>query len=295
MDRLAKIAIGSIVVSLAVLGLKTLAWSITHSAALFSDALESVVNVATAILALWAVQVAVQPPDTNHPFGHSKVELFAAMAEGGLIVVAAVLILQEAWHGFHHPQVPRQPLLGLSVNAAGSLLNGLWAWVLVTEGRKLISPALAADGRHLFSDVVTSAGVALGVALVWATGIAVLDPALAALVAGYVLWTGSVLARISAGGLMDEAPAARIVQRIENLLAQHGAGALQAHDIRTRMAGRQTFLQFHLVVPGGMTVLEAHDICDRIEAGIAADMPQVVTTIHVEPEGKAKSDGALVL
>ncbi len=295
MKRLSRIAGASIAVSLAVLGLKLLAWRVTGSAALFSDALESVVNVATAIMAVFAVRLALQPPDHNHPFGHAKVELFAAMAEGGLIVVAAMLILQEAWQGFQHPDLPSRPLLGIAVNTLGSTLNGVWAFVLIREGRQAHSTAVVADGRHLAADVATSTGVALGVGLVWATGIAVLDPILAALVALYVLWTGAHVARASAAGLMDEAPAPKIVQRIETLLAQHGAGALEAHDIRMRMAGRQTFLQFHLVVPGGMSVSEAHDICDRIEAGIAADMPNMVTIIHVEPDGKAKPEAAVRL
>ena len=295
MSRLLRIARASIAVSLAVLGLKLLAWRVTGSAALFSDALESVVNVATAIMAVYAVRLAVEPPDRNHPYGHAKVELFAAMAEGGLIVVAAVLILQTAWRGFHHPELPNRPLLGIGVNALGSVLNGVWAWVLVREGRRAASPAVVADGRHLATDVVTSVGVAVGVALVWASGVAVLDPALAALVALYVLWTGAHVARASAAGLMDEAPAPAILHRIETLLAEHGAGALEAHDIRLRMAGRQTFLQFHLVVPGDMSVSDAHVICDRIEAGIVADLPEMITTIHVEPDGKAKPGQAVRL
>jgi cation diffusion facilitator family transporter len=290
-----RIGLGSIGVSIVVLALKGLAWWQTGSAALFSDALESIVNVAAAVMALMAIRLSAQPPDANHPYGHAKAELFAAAVEGGMIVTASVLILQHAWLGLVHPVRLRAAWLGIGVNLTATALNGGWAWFLLAAGRRGRSPALVAEGRHLVTDVVTSVGLAIGVGLVAATGVAVLDPLLAAVVAVYILWAGSVLARDSLGGLMDEAPEPAVVQRIETLVAGHAAGALQAHDIRVRLAGRQTFLQFHLVVPGGMTVLEAHEICDRIEAGIAADMPQVVTTIHVEPEGKAKDQGALVL
>ena len=293
-DRLTRIALGSIGVSLLVLALKSLAWWLTASAALFSDALESIVNVAAAIMALGAIRFSAQPPDSNHPYGHAKGELFAAAVEGGMIVVAAVLILQHAWTALRHPLPLQAPLLGIGVNVAASVVNAGWAALLVRNGRGARSPVLLAEGRHLFADVATSAGLVVGLGLVLATGQIWLDPLLAAAVALYVLWAGTVLARDSLGGLMDAAPDARVVHRIEALVAGHAAGALQAHDIRTRLAGRQTFLQFHLVVPGGMTVAEAHDICDRIEAGIAADLPEVMTTIHVEPEGKAKSDAVLV-
>jgi cation diffusion facilitator family transporter len=290
-----RIGLGSIGVSILVLALKGLAWWDTGSAALFSDALESIVNVAAAVMALMAIRLSAQPPDANHPYGHAKAELFAAAVEGGMIVTAAVLILQHAWVGFVHPVRLHAPWLGIAINGAATLLNAGWARFLLRAGRQTRSPALVAEGRHLAADVVTSVGLAIGLALVVVTGVTVLDPLLAAVVAVYILWAGAVLARDSLGGLMDEAPEASVVQRIEALVAGHAAGALQAHDIRLRLAGRQTFLQFHLVVPGTMTVQEAHEICDRIEAGIATHMPQVVTTIHVEPEGKAKADGALVL
>ena len=295
MDRLTRIALGSIGVSILVLALKGLAWWLTNSAALFSDALESIVNVAAAVMALGAIRLSAQPPDANHPFGHAKAELFAAAVEGGMIVMAAVLILQHAWAAVRHPFPLQAPLLGIGVNMLASLANAGWGWFLLRAGRGVHSPVLVAEGRHLFADVVTSVALVIGLGLALATGIKLLDPLLAGLVALYILWAGTVLARDSLGGLMDEAPNIKVVQRIEALVSGHAAGALQAHDIRTRLAGRQTFLQFHLVVPGNMTVAEAHDICDRIEAGIAADLPQVVTTIHVEPEGKAKSHGALAL
>ena len=167
--------------------------------------------------------------------------------------------------------------------------------MLIRGGRSWHSPALVSDGRHLVTDVVTSAGVLVGLALATATGWQMLDPALAALVALNILWSGWNLVRESVGGLMDEAPSAEVVARIRELISQHAAGALEAHDLRTRHAGRLTFIEFHLVVPGTMTVSEAHNICDRIEAALRTDVEGSSITIHVEPEDKAKHRGVLVL
>jgi cation diffusion facilitator family transporter len=154
---------------------------------------------------------------------------------------------------------------------------------------------LAADGWHLVADVATSGGVILGVALVSLTGWLRLDPALAACVALNILWSGWALVRGSIGGLMDEAASPEMLDRIKSLISQHGEGAIEAHDVRTRHAGRVTFIDFHLVVPGDMRVAEAHDICDRIEAALRRDVEGVVVVIHVEPEHKAKHSGILVV
>jgi cation diffusion facilitator family transporter len=159
----------------------------------------------------------------------------------------------------------------------------------------LRSAALGADGRHLMADVVTSAGVLLGVGLVVGTGIPWLDPALAAATAVYVLCSGIYVIGGSVGGLMDAAPAEAIVGRVRQLVGEHAQGALEAHDLRMRQGGTHTFLEFHLVVPGAMTVSEAHDICDRVEAALKAEMEGLTITIHVEPEGKAKHHGIIVV
>lgn len=295
MERAWRIAAGSIVVSVAVVGLKGAAWWLTGSAALYSDALESLVNVASAIMALVALRVAAKPADANHPYGHDKAEFFAAVIEGALIVAAAISILQHAWATWQHPAPLQAPLTGIAINAVASLLNAAWAAVLLAAGRRIRSAALRADGRHLLTDVVASAGVVVGLALVVITGVQPIDPALAAAVAVYILGSGFLLIRDSVGGLMDAAPSPEIMERIRALVSEHAAGALEAHDLRTRNAGRLTFLEFHLVVPGSMTVAEAHDICDRIEAALRREVAGVVPTIHVEPEGKAKHQGVLVL
>lgn len=280
--------------ALIVLGLKFLAYRMTGSVALYSDALESIINVVAALAAFIALRVAARPADENHPYGHSKAEYFSAVAEGVLIVLAAGAILREAVPALAHPLVKDAPLTGLLVNLAASALNAVWATFLLREGRALGSPALLADGRHVMSDVVTSVGVLAGVLLARLTGWHVLDPLLAALVAVNILWSGWHLVKESVGGLMDVADP-DTTARLRDLLRKHGAGALEMHDLRTRSAGQVTFVEFHMVVPGEMTVAQAHAICDRLENGIQAELTGAQVTIHVEPADQAKLHGALVL
>ncbi|MCG7362647.1 cation diffusion facilitator family transporter [Roseomonas sp. ACRSG] len=295
MDRATRLAAGSVIVALAVLGLKAVAWWLTGSVALLADALESVVNVAAALAALAAVSFSAAPPDANHPYGHAKAEYFSAVLEGALIIVAALLILREAWGALSAPHMPDVPGLGLAVSIVATVINAGWGLMLRREGRRLRSPALLADARHLFADVVTSVGVVVGVAAVAATGILWLDPLLAALTAVNILVSGWHLLRESVGGLMDEAVEPALLNRIRVLMSQEAQGALEMHDLRTRHAGRTTFVEFHMVVPGDMTVSHAHEICDRIEAALKAELGTAIITIHVEPEVKAKHQGVLVL
>ena len=289
-----QLAVGSILVGIAVLALKTLAWWITGSVALLSDAVESTVNVATAFAALLAVRVAARPPDATHPYGHHKAEFFSAILEGVLIVFAALLILKEAYVGFQSPMVPEAPIPGLLVNFGATLVNAIWARVLVTNGRRLRSPALTADGQHLFADVVTSAGVAVGILLALATGWWFLDPLLAATVAVHILWAGIGIIRRSMSGLMDETAPEETLARIRGIIAAEFTGEMEAHDLRTRQAGPALFIDFHLVVPGRTSVFEAHERCDRIEAALRAAFEDARVTIHVEPEHKAKPDEAIL-
>ncbi len=169
-----------------------------------------------------------------------------------------------------------------------TLLNGAWSYFLVSRGRRWRSPALVADGRHLLTDVLTSVGVIAGLALAYLTGAAILDPLLALAVAVYILWSGYKITLSSMSGLMDEAAGSEIQQRIRECIKSCGNGAIEAHDIRTRHAGRATFIEFHLVVPGTMTVHEAHRICDSIEDAIESAIEGSEVVIHVEPEHKAK-------
>jgi len=289
-----KIAAGSILLGLIVLALKGAAWWLTGSAALYSDALETVVNVAASVIAWQALRVAGRPADREHPYGHAKAEFLAAGLEGALIVAAAGSILQAAWHTWQHPHALETPWLGLALNAGATLLNFGWAQLLLRVAARERSPALAADARHLLADVATAVGVAIGVTLVIVTGKLWLDPAVAAATAVYVLYSGLRLIRSSAAALMDEGLDDATLEQILDVIKRNGRGAIEAHDLRTRHAGQSTFLQFHLVVPGTMKVAEAHEICDRIEAAFKRDMSHMIVNIHVEPEHKAKHQGIIV-
>jgi cation diffusion facilitator family transporter len=295
MTRAERFAAGSVVLGVLVLALKAASWWLTGSAALYSDALESIVNVAGSAVALIALRLAAKPADANHPYGHDKAEFFAAVIEGVMIVVAALSIFSHAYYTWRTPTPLETPWLGLTLTALATAINAVWAATLQGAGRRLRSPALGADGRHLFGDVVSSIGIIIGVALAVTTGLLVLDPLLAAATGVYILWSGTSVIRSSVGGLMDEAPEPAVLDRVRELVATHAEGALEAHDLRMRQAGRLTFLQFHLVVPGTMSVADSHAICDRIEEALTAEMPHLVVTIHVEPEAKAKAHGVPVL
>jgi len=297
MPRVMRLAIGSVIVGLAVMALKALAWALTGSLALMSDALESLVNVATALAVIVALRVARRPADSNHPYGHHKAEFFSAVLEGVLIVIAALFILHEAWGGFLAPRGMEAPLLGMTINAAASLINGAWAVLLIRNGRQHRSPALVADGHHLMTDVISSVGVLIGITLALLSGWWVLDPILAALVALNILWSGWSVIKGSLSGLMDEAVSDKDLAKIRSLIAEaaNGHAAIEAHDLRTRHAGPVTFIDFDLVMPGETTVEAAHDLCDRIEAALMEALPDARVTIHVEPEHKAKHSGIVVL
>lgn len=295
MSATLKLAVGSLIVGCLVLGLKTLAWWMTGSVALMSDALESTVNLATAVAALVAIQVAARPADHNHQYGHHKAEYFSAVLEGVMIILAAIFIAREAWAGFNTPREVTAPIEGLVVNGIATALNAVWAMVLMKQGRRLKSPALVADGKHLWTDVVTSAGVAFGIVLALVMDWWVLDPVMAGVVAVNILWTGSRVVKESLSGLMDEAVPDDVLGRIREIISSEGLGAVEAHDLRTRLAGSATFVEFHLVVPGEMSVFEAHEICDRVEHAIHDAVPDSRVTIHVEPEHKSKHSGIVVV
>jgi cation diffusion facilitator family transporter len=281
-------AIGSIAIAMMVMGLKYVAYLMTGSVALYSDALESIVNLVTAIAAFLAVKISSRPADRNHPFGHHKAEYLSAVLEGALIVVAAMLIVREAYDALIAPRQLEGTATGLLFNGVATVLNGAWAYFLISRGRRWRSPALAADGHHLLTDVFTSVGVVVGLALAAITGWAILDPLLALAVAIYILWSGFKISMLSMSGLMDEAVSPENLEQIRGAIKRSGNGALEAHDIRTRHAGRATFIEFHLVVPGSMTVHESHQICDCIENELETAIEGAQVVIHVEPENKAK-------
>jgi cation diffusion facilitator family transporter len=290
-----RFAIGSIAIGVLVLAVKLAAYLMTDSIALLSDALETVVNIAAALAASMAIWLGEKPADANHPYGHHKAEYLSAVLEGVLIVVAALLIFREAYYGFVREAAPDFAPAGLGLSALASVINALWAWLLIRVGRRARSPALLADGRHLFTDVFSSVGVLIGLVLARVTGWTFLDPALAVLVGLGILWTGWELTRGSVSGLMDEAVEPAVLQSIRKTIEAEGVGAIEAHDLRTRRAGRATFIDFHLVVPGTMSVSDAHDICDRIERALREATPELMISIHVEPDNKAKHSGIIVV
>jgi len=294
-DRLLVTASFSIVVALMVMALKYFAYRITGSVALYSDALESIVNVITAAVALWAVWLSGKPADARHPFGHSKAEYFSAVLEGVLIVVAALVILHEVYGAFLNPRSLNAPIEGMAVNGLATVLNSVWSAFLIIMGRRWRSPALVADGRHLFSDVATSIGVLVGLGLVQLTGYVVLDPLMAAAVALHILWSGRHVVRDSIDSLMDRSVDSHMEDQIREIISKDATGALEVHDLRTRGAGRIIFIEFHLVVPATMTVADAHIICDRLEDALHENVRDCRVTIHVEPEGEARHRGVLVL
>jgi cation diffusion facilitator family transporter len=295
MTQTSRIALINVGLSILVLGLKYLAFMMTGSVALYSDALESIVNVATSVVALLALRVSAKPADAAHPYGYAKAEYFSAVIVGVLIVVAALSIFREVYTGWLDPHPFDASPRGLAINAAAGVINAVWCVVLLRTGRKARSPALIADGRHLFTDVISSAGVLLGVIVAAMSGWERLDLILAGLVAVNILWSGWKVLKESVGGLLDQAVPPDTLARIRHVIAAEATGAIEAHDLRTRQAGRMTFIDFHLVVPGEMPVSEAHAICDRIEDALEAEVVDIFVNIHVEPEAKAKQHGIPVL
>jgi len=294
---IAWVAVASVVVALAAMGIKYLAYVKTGSVALYSDALEGIINVMTGLLTLLAVRISSRPADKQHPFGHHKAEYFSAVIEGLLVLVAAMLILREAWSAFQSPRSLTEPWLGLAISGIATALNAGWAMFLIRWGAQRRSPALVADGRHIMADVATSVGVIAGLVLAQATELPLLDPLIAAAVAANILVTGWRMTRASVSSLMDESVDAAELTRIRDAIkaSTNGRGAIEVHDLRTRHAGPVTFIEFHLVVPGEMTVAESHRICDQLEAAIGEAIVGAEVLIHVEPEGEGGRGGRMAL
>lgn len=280
------LAFWGIPLSVGVLGLKMLAWWVTGSVALLSDGLESTVNVVAACIAYFVIGYAQKPADDDHPYGHHKAEYISAVIEGVLIVVAAILIMKEAIAALEAPAVLDAPALGLAINFFAGVVNAAWASILIRVGKRHRSPALTADGQHIMSDVVTSVGVLVGLVLVVISGYAILDPVMAILVACNIIYQGYKVITHSIDGLMDKAVEPAEEAAIKKAIADNAKGSLGVHYLRTRRAGAATFVGFDLVVPAGMAVSEAHDICDRLEAAIKTAQPGARVTIHVEPESE---------
>jgi cation diffusion facilitator family transporter len=267
----------SLVVGAVLLWGKFMAYQLTGSTAVLSDALESIVNVIAATFALGSLVFAGWPADRNHPYGHGKIEYFAAVFEGGLITFAAILILYEAGRGFMDPSELHQIDLGLAIILGAGLINAALGWFLLRTGRATQSLTLIADGQHVLSDFWTSLGVVVGLLLVRITGIAWFDPLVAAIVGANLGWTGLKLVRHAAGGLLDEEDTALLGKLVEALDANRMPGIIRIHHLRAIRAGRFTHIDAHLVVPEFWSVDRAHTLTEAFEQ-------RVISTYGVEGE-----------
>lgn len=273
----------SIAAAIATILLKTVAWKMTGSVGLLSDAIESVVNLAGALMALWMLTLAALPADDDHAHGHGKAEYFSSAFEGFLILLAALSIGYTAIERMITPQPLEAVGIGLAVSVAASVINFAVARCLMKAGRKHGSITLEADAHHLMTDVWTSVGVIAGVGLVALTGWLWLDAAVAMLVAANIVWTGYQLMRRSADGLMDISLPPEKLEQIETLLAGYRQQGLDFDALRTRQSGSHAFVTLHVLVPGHWTVSEGHDWAERIEVDIRNTLTHADVTTHLEP------------
>lgn len=281
LKRYAWLSVGA---ALCTIVLKAFAWRLTDSVGLLSDAIESFVNLAGALMALGMLSVAARPADDSHAYGHTKAEYFSSAFEGVLILAAAVWIAMEAVERLTDPRPIVSASIGLAVAALATAVNLATARILMSVGREAKSIALEADAHHLFTDVWTSIGVIAGVGLVWVTGWLWLDPTIALLVAANIVWTGWHLARRSAAGLMDASLPDAELKQIEAILAAYRQQGLEFHALRTRQAGSRAFVTMHVLVPGAWTVQQGHEWSERIEADLRRALPGVHVTTHIEPK-----------
>jgi cation diffusion facilitator family transporter len=286
----------ALLAALLTLGLKLAAYWVTGSVGLLADALETVTNVVAALTALFALWYAALPVDVSHTYGHRKIEYLSSGLEGALILAAAVAI---AWHAVGHylvPEAPKEVLLGGGIALVATAINLAVARLLIRVGQARGSIVLEADGRHLMADVLTSAGVLVGLGLVQLTGRLWIDPTVALLVAAHVAWTGADLVRRSFNGLMDHALPAAEQARVRAAIEAHLGPGMDYHALRTRQAGTDRFADFHLLVPGSFTVSQAHALTERIEEAVRAVLPGIEVTVHIEPieEQAAYQDSALL-
>jgi cation diffusion facilitator family transporter len=277
--RFAWLSVGAAVATIA---LKTVAYRLTGSVGLLSDALESLVNLAAALLTLAMVSLAARPPDEEHAFGYGKAEYFSSGAEGALILGAAAAIAWAAVRRILAPQPLQSIGAGVAVSIAAALVNLAVARILLRAGQRHRSIALEADARHLLTDVWTSVGVVAAVAGVAATGWQLLDPLIALAVAGQIVWSGVRLVRRSLLGLLDPALGPDEQDALRRVLARHAGAEVQFHAIRTRQAGARRFVTLHVLVPGAWSVRRGHALCERLEVEVSREIPNASVLTHLE-------------
>lgn len=279
-QRYALISIGA---AIATISLKTTAWALTGSVGLLSDAVESVVNLLAAGVALWALNVAAEPPDAEHHFGHTKAEYLASAFEGLAILGASVAIAITAWERIADPKPISDAWLGIGISTIAAAINGGVAFVLFRAGRRLDSITLRSDAHHLMTDVWTSAGVLSGVALVQVTGWHLLDPIVALAVATNIVWMAGKILLETVQGLLDRTIPEGERSALEALFERYREGDVALHAVRTRQAGPVRFIDMHVLVPGGWTVQRGHDLCEEIEREVRAILPRASVLTHLEP------------
>jgi len=280
LTRFAWLSIGAAVLTIA---LKLGAYWLTNSVSLLSDALESLVNLVTAIIALIALTIASRPADDEFTFGYSKIEFFSSGFEGGMILIAAGSIVATAIPRLIAPQPLEQVGLGLIVSAIASLINLAVSRVLTTAGKRYDSITLQADAHHLMTDVITTGGVLVGVGLVSVSGWERLDPLIAILVAANILRTGFGLIRQAGQGLMDKSLPAEDIQAIQDIFRGYDQQGIKFHALRTRSAAARRFISMHILVPGEWSVQRAHHLAEQVERQIRQRFPKIVVFTHVEP------------
>ena len=273
----------SIAAAVATITLKTGAFAVTGSVGLLSDAMESVVNLVAAVVALVALTVSARPADDSHHFGHGKAEYFSAAVEGAMILVASLLIMISAISRLIHPQPLQSVGIGLAISGLATLINLGVGLLLIRVGTRERSITLEADGKHLMTDVCTSVGVIVGVALVWVSGWERLDPIIALAVAVNILWTGFGLVSRSTAGLMDAALPSADLAAIDAVLDRYRCATVEFHALRTRESGHHRFVSVHVLVPGSWTVQQGHDLLERLEADIVDVLPGATVDTHLEP------------
>ncbi|MFN8411748.1 MAG: cation diffusion facilitator family transporter [Anaerolineales bacterium] len=274
----------SIAASLVTLVLKSVAYLLTGSVGLLSDAIETIANLAAAVMALGMLTIAARPADDNHTFGHSKAEYFASVVEGALILAAAFGIISTAIGRLLNPQPLEQLGVGLVVSALASGINFFVAQTLLKVGKRENSITLEADAHHLMTDVWTSAGVIVGVGLVALTGWEALDSIIAIIMGLNITWTAIQLIRRSVSGLMDSAISASDLKTIENIMNEYYKQGVEFHALRTRQSASRRFVNVHVLVPGNWTVREAHRVADKFEHDVCRSLPETVINTHIEPK-----------
>ena len=276
------IATTAIVGGVAIFGIKLYSYYISGSVALLSDALESIVNIVASIMMYISIRISEQPPDDNHRYGHQKIENISSFTEGALIIVAGALIGRAAINRLLEPVTLVSMNLAIGISLFATALNGLLSWLLMKKAEETRSMALEGDAKHLFSDVVSSIGVAFGLFIGQSLGIPVLDPLMAIIVAFMVLRLGIGLVYKSGCGLMDES-CPEIEEKIRKLMDRHKSQFVDYHNLKTRRSGDRVFAELHLSLDGSLSVKEAHDFTDHLEWDVENEIPGVDLTIHVEP------------